>query len=145
MQMHPGMHEFAMTMRDTNQRHYQQLKRWDPWSEDVFSFDNGELDINLAHSYAQENRSNRLLTQLRIQDKDVTRFEAKVKVLGGTFADADPDASYDVDARTRIELVFQPERYFIEDLPQGWISVSPFQFDVDKDGSRSVRGRYLVS
>jgi len=135
----PRTAEFIVTMRGPNLMHYQANKRYDPWSEDFLSIENGELVFDMTHSYQPENISNLLTTQLRIRDREVTRFQADVKLEDGSFTDAQPDNSWDVNACTRLELVFQPEEYYLQGLSTEYIQVN-IRIRLEKDFRRWVDG-----
>jgi hypothetical protein len=128
---------FALVMRDTNHRNYWAEKRWDPWSDDVYSFDDGNLVFNLSHSWAPENLTNRLGSQISIRDREVNRFQADVKLEGGTVFDAEPDNSWDTNAHVRMEMIFQPEEYYVEGVSDGWTQVT-IRIRLEKDNKRWV-------
>ncbi len=134
----PRTAELTVTMRDTNQMHYQANKRYDPWSEDVLSFENGSLVMDLAHSYKSENLTDRLATRFRIRDKEVTRLEARIKVEDGFFIDAEPDNSRDVEAHTDIKLVYQAEEKYIQGIGEGYFEIA-VRIALRKDGTRHIQ------
>ncbi|MCP4114963.1 MAG: hypothetical protein GY737_06065 [Desulfobacteraceae bacterium] len=133
----PRETSFTVTMRDTSIRHYQTDRRYDPWSEDVLGFENGNLIIDLTHSHKPENTSNQLQNQLRIRDREVTRLEGRVKVENGFFIDAEPGNSRAVHAATQIEFVYQPEIYYLEGGSQGYMQIV-IEIRLDKDGHRRL-------
>ena len=69
----------------------------------------------------------------------MTRFQADVKVVDGSFTDAEPDNSWDVSTATRLELVFQPEDHYIQGLSTGYIQVT-IRIRLEKDNRRWVDG-----
>ena len=59
--------------------------------------------------------------------------------MDGSFTDAEPDNSGDVSTATRLELVFQPEEYYLQGLSTGYIQAT-IRIRLEKDNGRWVDG-----
>ncbi len=95
---------FAITMRDTNQKHYQTDKRWDPWSENFISVENDHLVFDVAHSWSQDNLDpnwGSINARTRIRGRHLNRFEVPFVVENAT-------VNGNAYAETRIYLEYQP-------------------------------------
>ena len=83
----PRKAEFILTMRDTNHKHYWTDKRWDPWSENFISVENGHLVFDVAHSWSQDNldpENGSMNATTRIRGRHLNRFEAPFVIENAT-------------------------------------------------------------
>jgi hypothetical protein len=100
----PRNASFWIVMRDTNHRHYQARKIWDPWSEDFISAENDHLVFDVERTWSPDilNPSwGSMNARTRIRGKYVTRFEAPVVVERA-------DVSGNAYVETEMRLDYQP-------------------------------------
>lgn len=142
----PRMGQFWVALRDTNQRHYQVYKRWDPWSEDMISVENNALVFDVSHSWSEQNLDpswGRLTARTRIKERDVTRIEVPIVVesastTGNAYVETEIKFTYQPpenygDGDTNYLGVYARIRYQNEQLSlQGFIWGS-----LDADGSET--------
>jgi hypothetical protein len=99
---------FWVVMRDTNARHYEARKEYDPWSNSLISVENDHLVFDVSHEWNADNLNpswSSLNARTRIRGKYMNRFEAP-------FVVENASVTGNAYVETEIRFGYQPSEDF---------------------------------